>query len=91
MCGVIEQRVLVYEYLYRICQWNMAAMIVLLDTVRMMGCYAKWAVIMRKAILMVMKCHCQYGQEKERQDKDRQPFLACAEAICSHTSQGAHK
>jgi hypothetical protein len=42
----------------------MAAMIVLLDTVRMMGCYAEWAVIMGKTILMVMKRHCQYRQEK---------------------------
>ncbi|HXX80890.1 MAG TPA: hypothetical protein VEI46_05030 [Thermodesulfovibrionales bacterium] len=42
----------------------MAAMIVLLDAVRIMGCNADWAVIMGNAILMVMKGHCHCRQEK---------------------------
>ncbi len=36
----------------------MAATIVLPDTVRMMGCYAKGAVIMRNAVIVMMKRHC---------------------------------
>jgi hypothetical protein len=69
----------------------MAGMIVVLDTVGTVSCYAEWTVIMSKVILMVMQGHCQNRKEKERQDKDRQPFLPFAEAICSHTLQGEHK
>ena len=49
------------------------------------GSHAKGAVIVRITIIMVMKRGREYGQQEERQDKDRKPGPALPKAICSMT------
>lgn len=41
---------------------------------------------MRKPVLMMMKRHRQYGQHKDRQEKDRQPCPVFTKAICNPTN-----
>jgi hypothetical protein len=59
----------------------MVATIILPNTVRIMGCYTKGAVIMRQAVFVMMKRQGKCGQQKKRQDQDREPCPVFVKAV----------
>jgi hypothetical protein len=50
-------------------------------TERLMGCYAERTVIMGNAVLVMMKCQCKCGQQKKRQNQDREPCPVFVKAV----------